>query len=92
MNRGARPIRHTATATISGSISLWWFTARTNAPVRGSFSAPTISMRAISPTSGTTMPASGQNTLGRVFSVDARGRFLLRRTLSPGRRSRRPAR
>jgi hypothetical protein len=74
MKRGARPSRHTETATISGSNSVEWLGARTYGPSRGSLSPSMISTRASSPTSGTTIAPRNQNTLGRVFSADARRR------------------
>jgi hypothetical protein len=40
----------------------------------GRFSPPVISIFANQPTAGMTTAAAGQNTLGRVFSADARRR------------------
>ena len=71
MKRGARPMRQTATATISGSNSVEWLGASTYAPSRGSLCPSMISIFAKRPVSGTTIAASGQKTLGLVFSADA---------------------
>src|SRR6478736_3402589 len=74
MKRGARPNRQTARATISGSNSVEWLGARTYGPSRGSFSPSMISTRAMRLRIGTMTAASGQKTLGRRFSSDARNR------------------
>ncbi len=74
MKRGARPSLQTARATTSGSTSEEWFGARTYGAFARQLLAVDDLELAIRLRIGTTTAASGQKTLGRRFSSDARRR------------------
>ena len=75
MKRGARPIRHTATATIE-RVELGGVARRQHvgALARQLLAVDDLDLARTARSAGTTIAASGQKTLGRVFSADARRR------------------